>query len=59
VQQVEPDRLRALAGAGRAAELAGDPAAAKRYYGEVVALTASADTSRPEIEIARAFVAAN
>ena len=59
VQQVEPNRFRALAGAGRAAELAGDLAAAKRYYGQVVALTASADTSRPEIEAARAFVAAN
>ena len=59
VQQVEPNRFRALAGAGRAAELAGDRAAAKRYYGQVVELTASADTSRPEIEAARAFVAAN
>jgi hypothetical protein len=59
VQQVEPNRFRALAGAGRAAELAGDLAAARRYYGQVVELTASADTSRPEIEAARAFVAAN
>jgi tetratricopeptide (TPR) repeat protein len=59
VQQVEPNRFRALSGAGRAAELAGDPAAARRYYGQVVELTASADTSRPEIEAARAFVAAN
>ena len=59
VQQVEPNRFRALAGAGRSAELAGDRAAAKRYYGQVVELTASADTSRPEIEAARAFVAAN
>ena len=59
VQQVEPNRLRALAGAARAAELAGDLAAARRHYGEVVALTASADASRPEIEAARAFVAAN
>jgi tetratricopeptide (TPR) repeat protein len=59
VQQVEPNRFRALSGAGRAAELAGDPAAARRYYGQVVELTASADTSRPEIEAARAFIAAN
>jgi hypothetical protein len=59
VQQVEPNRFRALFGAGRAAELAGDPATAKRYYGQVVELTASADTSRPEIEAAKAFVAAN
>jgi hypothetical protein len=59
VQQVEPNRLRALSGAGRAAELAGDHAAAKRYYQQVVELTASADTARREIEAAKAFVAAN
>jgi hypothetical protein len=59
VQQVEPNRFRALAGAGRAAELIGDRAAAKQYYGQIVELMASADTSRPEIEVARAFVAAN
>jgi hypothetical protein len=59
VQQVEPRRLRALAGAGRAAELAGDRALAKRYYGQVVELTAAADSSRPEIVAARAFVGAN
>jgi tetratricopeptide (TPR) repeat protein len=59
VQQVEPNRFRALAGAGRAAELAGDLAAAKRYYGQVVELTASADPPRPQIETARAFIAAN
>jgi tetratricopeptide (TPR) repeat protein len=58
VQGVEPNRFRALAGAGRAAELAGDLAAAKRHYGEVLEITASADSSRPEIEAARAFVAA-
>ena len=59
VQQVEPNRFRALYGAGRAAELAGDPTAAKRYYGRVVEIAAAADTARPEIEAARAFVAAN
>jgi tetratricopeptide (TPR) repeat protein len=59
VQQVEPNRFRALYGAGRAAELAGDPAAAKRHYGRVVEISAAADTARPEIEAARAFVAAN
>jgi tetratricopeptide (TPR) repeat protein len=59
VQQVEPNRLSALAGAGRAAELAGDLDAAKRYYGQVVEIAAAADTTRPEIEAARVFVAAN
>jgi hypothetical protein len=50
VQQVKPNRFRALYGAGRAAELAGDPAAAKRYYGRVVEIAAAADTTRPEID---------
>jgi tetratricopeptide (TPR) repeat protein len=59
VQQVEPNRFRALYGAGQAAELAGDTAAAKRYYGRVLQVAAAADTARPEIETARAFVAAN
>jgi tetratricopeptide (TPR) repeat protein len=59
VQQVEPNRLRALAGAGQAAALAGDPDRAKRYYGQVIELTAAADAPRPEIEAAKAFVAAN
>jgi hypothetical protein len=59
VQQVEPNRFRALYGAGRAAELAGDTAAAKRYYGHVVQVAAAAETARPEIGTARAFVAAN
>jgi hypothetical protein len=59
VQQVEPNRFCTLAGAGRAAELAGDLAAAKRYYGRVVEITAWADTARPEIAAARAYVAAN
>ena len=59
VQQVEPNRFRALSGAGRAAELVGDRTAARQYYGQVVELTVSADTSRPEIEAARAFVAAD
>jgi tetratricopeptide (TPR) repeat protein len=59
VQKVEPNRLRALFGAGRAAELAGDSAAARRHYEGVIELTAAADGSRPEIEAAKAFLAAN
>jgi tetratricopeptide (TPR) repeat protein len=59
VQRREPNRFRALSGAGRAAELAGDLDAAKRYYGQALDIVASADSSRPEIEVARAFVAAN
>jgi tetratricopeptide (TPR) repeat protein len=59
VQRVEPNRFRALYGAGKAAELAGDRAAAKRYYEQVVEIAAAADTARPEIEAARTFVAAD
>ena len=59
MQRGEPNRFRALYGAGRAAELAGDQAAAKRYYGRVVEIAASADASRPEIEAAKAFLAGN
>ena len=59
VQQVEPNRLRALlAPAGRRSWRA-TRTRRSEYYGQVVEITASADTARPEIEAARAFVAAN
>jgi tetratricopeptide (TPR) repeat protein len=56
VQQTEPNRFRAVYGAGRAAELAGDRNAARRHYEHLVRLAEHADASRPEIEQARAFV---
>jgi tetratricopeptide (TPR) repeat protein len=56
VQQTEPNRFRAVYGAGRSAELAGDRDAALRHYGQLVRLAERADTARPEIEQARAFV---
>jgi tetratricopeptide (TPR) repeat protein len=56
IQQTEPNRFRAVYGAGRAAELAGDRAAARRHYEHLVQLAERADTPRPEIEQARAFV---
>jgi hypothetical protein len=53
----EPRRARSLFGAARAAELSGDPGAARARYREFVALMEHADGTRPELEIARAFLA--
>jgi len=55
-QKVEPNRFHGLAGAARAAELAGDRAKAKTYYEQLIALAKTADSERPEIVKARAFV---
>ncbi len=52
----EPRRFRALYGAGRAAELAGERDEAWRAYGQLLEIAAQADTQRPELEQARAFV---
>jgi len=54
--RVEPNRFRGLYGAARAAELAGDAAKARRYYQELVALAQSADTERPELQQAKAYL---
>lgn len=48
-----PRRLRALYGAARAAELAGEPDGAARRYRELVELTESGDTTDPRIRRAR------
>jgi hypothetical protein len=56
-QQREPNRLHGYYGAARAAELSGDTAKAKAQYGQLVALTAQADTERPEVLQAKAFLA--
>jgi tetratricopeptide (TPR) repeat protein len=58
-QKTDPNRLHGLAGAGRAAEQAGNRAQAKAYYQRLIDLTKNADTERPEVARARAFVAAN
>jgi hypothetical protein len=55
--RAEPNRLRGVYGAARAAELAGDLGKAKLLYGRLVALTMQADTGRPEIQKAKAFMA--
>jgi len=58
-QKIDPNRFHGLAGAARAAEAAGDKAKAKGYYTKLIELAKTADTPRPEIAKARAFVASN
>jgi hypothetical protein len=56
-QKIEPNRFRGLYGAARAAEAAGDRAKAKQYYARLVELCERADTDRPELRQAKAFLA--
>ena len=53
----EPGRARSVFGAARAAELAGDHAAARAGYREFLELMARADGDRAELAVARAGVA--
>ena len=55
-QRVDPNRFRSLYGAARAAELAGDLGKAKTYYTKFVSLCQYADTERPELKHAKAFL---
>ena len=55
----EPNRFHGYAGAAHAAERLGDKTKAKENYQHLIALTAAADSERPEIAAARKFVAAN
>ncbi len=55
--RVEPNRFRGLYGAARAAELSGDREKARTYYASLVALCEKADTERPELKEAKAFLA--
>jgi hypothetical protein len=55
--QVEPNRFRGLYGAARAAELSGDREKARTYYASLLALCEKADTERPELKEAKAFLA--
>jgi tetratricopeptide (TPR) repeat protein len=56
-QRREPNRFRGYYGAARAAEGAGDRDKAAAYYGKLLALAKNADTERPELVLARAYVA--
>jgi predicted Zn-dependent protease len=51
-----PNRLNGVYGAGRAARLSGDTAAAKTYYGKVVSLCGKADSAKEQVAEARAFL---
>jgi hypothetical protein len=54
----EPNRFRTLHGAGHAAALAGDRASARKYFQQLVKISAQADKpERPEILEARRFLA--
>ena len=53
----EPNRFRGYYGAARAAEGAGDRRKAADYYARLMDLANKADSSRPELVRARAFVA--
>jgi tetratricopeptide (TPR) repeat protein len=55
-QRIEPNRFRGLYGAAKAAELAGNRDKARTYYGGLVTLARQADTERPEIAAARAYL---
>jgi tetratricopeptide (TPR) repeat protein len=54
--QRDPNRLRGLYGAARAAHMAGNRQAAREYYEKLLTLTAEADTIRMEIEQAKKFL---
>ena len=51
--------LSPVLGAARAAEAAGDQERAKAYYVKLLELTRTADSERPEVVAAKAFVAAH
>ena len=52
-----PERFNGLYGAARAATLASDQKKARTYYAKLLTLTRQADTPRPEIAEAKAFLA--
>jgi tetratricopeptide (TPR) repeat protein len=52
----EPNRFNGTYGAARAAELAGNRAKARKYYEQLLTLGARADTERPELREAKAYL---
>ena len=59
VQRTEPRRFRAVHGAGRSAELAGDRDAARKHYSNLLEIAAKAETPRDDLTAARAWLARN
>jgi tetratricopeptide (TPR) repeat protein len=56
-QRTDPNRFHGLAGAARAAELAGNRDKARTYYQQLVALAKDADSERPELKQAKEYLA--
>lgn len=56
LQQTEPRRFRAVAGAARAADAAGDREEARRQYGQLLDVAGSGGAGRPEVVAARAYL---
>src|SRR5215472_12766660 len=55
--KISPNRFKALQGAAKSAELAGDRDLAKAYYTRLLTVAAASDGQRAEVAEARAFVA--
>jgi tetratricopeptide (TPR) repeat protein len=55
--KASPNRYRGFYGAARAADAAGDRQKAAEYFGKLVALAKNADTVRPELARAKAYLA--
>jgi hypothetical protein len=53
---MEPNRFRGLYGAAKAAQASGEREKARDYYAKLVSLCKRADTDRPEIKEAKAFL---
>ncbi len=56
-QRVEPNRFRSTYGIVKAAELSSDQQKARAYYEKLLSLSRKADTERPELREAKAFLA--
>jgi hypothetical protein len=56
--EAAPNRFRSFYGAGQAAERTGNRVRARVYYEKLAALGVRADTERPELQAAKAFLAA-
>jgi tetratricopeptide (TPR) repeat protein len=54
-----PDRFNGLSGAGRAANLSGDPTKARAYFGKLIAIAEKADGRKQELAEARGLLAAS
>ncbi len=55
----EPNRFHATYGAARAAQLSGDPARAADYYRRLVELGGDSDPVRPEVGLAKRYLASH